>query len=347
MKSRAYKPTDPAWTSGPERLHKLLARAGFGSRRACEDLMRTGRVTIDGTVSDIPGAKADPSVHDIRVDGERLNFPRRVCYMLNKPPGYICTNDDELDRNSQRAIDLIQDTGQGRLYTVGRLDKDSEGLILVTNDGELTQKMTHPSFRIPRLYRVTVRGDLGGDERNQLLSGVWLAEGKLRPENVRIRNRSKKSTVLELTLTEGKNREIRRIFARVSHPVSRLQRVRIGPLNLGDLPAGQYRQLAESDIQQLFASAEAYRTGKLKIKRDKPRAHEETAEEKKRAIASKKTAARRAWSGKRAGSGDGSEGPSRGKRTTSPRSTRSGGSRSGGPRKRGGTSRGSKGDFIG
>ena len=336
MKSKGHKPTDPAWTSGPERLHKLLARAGFGSRRACEDLMQTGRVTIDGADANTPGVKADPGEQDIRVDGERIRFPRRVCYLLNKPVGYICTNDDELERNTQRAIDLIQDTGQGRLYTVGRLDKESEGLILVTNDGELTQKLTHPSFRVPRIYRVTVRGEVTGNARNQLLSGVWIAEGKLRPENVRIRNRSKKSTVLELTLTEGKNREIRRIFARVGHPVSRLQRFRVGPLELGALAPGHYRQLPEEEIALLFDAAEAYRTGKLKIKRDKPRGNDDAPADAKKPV-------QRAWSSKRA---VGTGGPKRDRTTSSV----PGGASSRGQRKPHHKKKkygGRKGDFIG
>ena len=281
MKSRKNKPTDPNWASGPERLHKLLARAGFGSRRACEELIEEGRVTVDGDDIDTLGAKANPAENDIRVDGQRISFPDRACYLLNKPAGYICTNDDELERNTKRAIDLIHDPNANRLYTVGRLDKDSEGLILVTNDGDLTNRLTHPGFRVPKVYRVTVRGEMGGHARDQLLRGVWLDEGKTRPESIRIRNRKKHSTVLEVTLTEGRNREIRRIFAKVSHPVSRLQRVRLGPLVLGDLKAGQYRKLTDSDIDALLKAAEDFKSGKLTVKRDRPNPKPKSAGESK------------------------------------------------------------------
>lgn len=284
MKSKGFRPIDPTWTAGPERLHKLLARAGFGSRRACEEIITAGRVTVDGAEIRTVGGKANPAEHDIRVDGERISFPQRVVFLLYKPPGFICTNADEMGRKDKLAVDLIPASQTMRLYTVGRLDKDSEGLILVTNDGELTNRMTHPSFRVPKVYRVTVRGQLSPEARETLLGGVWLigntSKGKTKaktktkaptktavkakPEKahvdqVRIKSSSRQSSIVEMVLTEGKNREIRRVFAKVKHPVSRLQRIAIGPLEMGSMKAGHFRRLSDAEVDALLEAAKQFR----------------------------------------------------------------------------------------
>lgn len=229
----------------PERLHKLLAHAGFGSRRRCEELIRAGRVTVDGEVVDQLGAKADPDKQELRCDGNPVRPEKRVYFLLCKPKGLICSNSRKDGRT--RVVDLFSHIKQ-RLYTIGRLDVESEGLIIITNDGELCQRVSHPRYRVPRTYRVVVRGSLSAEGTDKIRRGLWLAEGKTAAARLRIHRRSRGSTVLDLTLTEGKNREVRRIFARVGHPVSRLVRTRIGNLRIGRLRPGQWLALSRETL---------------------------------------------------------------------------------------------------
>ncbi|MCA9203981.1 MAG: rRNA pseudouridine synthase [Planctomycetales bacterium] len=228
-----------------ERLQKLLASAGLGSRRECEELITTGRVEVNRQVVSELGARANPTADEIRVDGEPLRLGRRVTYMLNKPPGVVCTNNDPSGR--ARAVDLID--SRDRLFTIGRLDRSSEGLILVTNDGELANRLTHPRYGVAKTYRVEVAGHPTPEELRPLREGVRLAEGVVKVEGLKIRRRFGKSTELELVLTEGLNREIRRMLAKVGHKVLRLTRVAIGRLMLGELPTGAYRELSGKDLQ--------------------------------------------------------------------------------------------------
>ncbi|RMG04663.1 MAG: rRNA pseudouridine synthase [Planctomycetota bacterium] len=239
-------------TDRGERLQKVLAAAGVGSRRQCEELITTGRVEVDGKVVTKLGTKVDPTRQKIRVDGVPVKQPRRVYYMVNKPDGVVCTTRDPSGR--PRVIDMVP-ADRHRLYTIGRLDLHSEGLILVTNDGELTQRLTHPRFGVPKTYVVQVAGTPDREVLAKLKRGIHLAEGVARASRVRVRKRHKQSTILELELCEGKNREIRRMLARIGHKVMRLKRIAVGPVRLGRLAVGHWRPLSAEEIAALRAAA--------------------------------------------------------------------------------------------
>jgi len=237
--------------AGP-RLQKVLAAAGFGSRRQCEELIVTGRVEVDGRPVTQLGTRVDPRQNRITVDGEPLKPIRLLYYAVNKPAGVVCTNRDPSGR--PRVVDLAP-AGDNRLFCVGRLDLNSEGLILLTNDGELTQRLTHPRYEVPKTYRVLVAGRPSPEVLARLKRGVHLAEGMARVEQVRVRSHQKESTVLELVLREGKNREVRRVLARVGHKVMRLTRTAVGPIRLGSLALGAARPLTRNEVEQLRRAA--------------------------------------------------------------------------------------------
>ena len=236
---------------GLERLQKILAAAGLGSRRQCEELILAGRVDVDGRAVTELGTKADPHRATIRVDGVPLAQPRRVYFMVHKPPGVVSTSRDPSGR--PRVIDLVP--YEGRLFTVGRLDMSSEGLILVTNDGELANRLTHPRYGVEKTYQVEVAGELDRKHLAALRGGVHLAEGFARVVSVRIQRQHKNSTRLEIVLAEGRNREIRRVLARVGHKVMRLKRVALGPLRMAELPRGSVRALTRDEVRQLKLAA--------------------------------------------------------------------------------------------
>jgi 23S rRNA pseudouridine2605 synthase len=230
-----------------ERLQKVLARAGLGSRRGCELLIRQGRVTVDGRVVTQLGTRADPQ-QQIKVDGEAIHTQRPVYYLLNKPRGFLTTDYDLSGR--PRAIDLLAGVPQ-RLFCVGRLDRESEGLLLLTNDGELANSVAHPRYSVPKTYVVQVAGRPTSGELAELRKGIYLAEGKVRAEQIRKIGTRGQSTRLEIVLAEGRNREIRRMFARLGHKVMQLRRTRIGPLTDQNLKPGQYRKLRPDEVQTL------------------------------------------------------------------------------------------------
>jgi 23S rRNA pseudouridine2605 synthase len=238
------------------RLQKVLALAGLGSRRACEELILAGRVEVDGRIAEL-GMRVDPDSQEIRVDGEQLKLTRKLYYALNKPPGVVCTHRDPSGRT--RVIDLVD--APSRVFPIGRLDRSSEGLILLTNDGEFANLLAHPRYQVPKTYRVLVAGQPGRDVIAKLLRGVHLAEGVARAASVRVRKTHKQSTEMEIVLCEGKNREIRRILAKLGHKVMRLKRIAIGPVRLGKLPSGAYRPLTPAEVEALRAVARPQRRG--------------------------------------------------------------------------------------
>jgi len=240
-------------TTTGERLQKVLAAAGIDSRRQCEALILAGRVEVDGKAVTKLGTRVDPTQQEIRVDGSPLPDVRPVYYMLNKPPGVVSTNRDPGGRT--RVIDLI-DAEHSHLFPVGRLDASSEGLILVTNDGELANLLTHPRYGIEKTYQVQVAGLMGQGDLVKMRRGMYLAEAKVRPVRVRITSRHKQSTLLEIVLDEGRNREIRRLLARLEHKVMKLRRVAIGPLRLGKLLPGESRRLKRDEVRALMRAAE-------------------------------------------------------------------------------------------
>ncbi len=230
---------------GKERLQKLLASAGLGSRRSCEELITAGRVEVDRQVVTELGVRVDPLAQEIRVDGERLPDPKRVVYVLYKPVGVVTTNYDPTGR--PRVVDLVP--GERRLFAVGRLDRTSEGLILVTNDGDLANLLAHPRYGVEKKYLVQVAGVPSPDLLEKLRRGVRLAEGEVHAKRVTLRSQHKQSAVLEMVLDEGKNREIRRMLAKLGHKVQQLKRVAVGGLSLGNLLPGQWRQLSWAEVE--------------------------------------------------------------------------------------------------
>jgi 23S rRNA pseudouridine2605 synthase len=235
-----------------ERLNKLLAHAGLGSRRHCETLIATGRVSVDGQVVRALGTKVEPGQH-VTVDGQPIRLERSVYWLVNKPRGFLCTNYDPAGR--PRAIDLVPQVSQ-RVYTVGRLDEDSEGLLLLTNNGDLANRLMHPRFGVSKTYLVQVAGHPEKEEFHKLLQGVWLSDGHVRARHVKRLKTQGESTWLRIVLSEGKNREIRRMLARLGHKVMRLKRVAIGPVKLERLPTGKARRLTQAELTGLRQASE-------------------------------------------------------------------------------------------
>ncbi len=236
----------------PQRLQRLLATAGFGSRRQCEALIEEGRVEIDGEIVAQLGTIVDPKAHKVRVDGVPLKQQKLVYYAVNKPTGFLSTNADP--RGRQRVIDLVPDSE--RVFPVGRLDQSSQGLMLLTNDGDLAQQLAHPRFGVRKVYRVTVAGKIEPETMRNMRKGIYIAEGFVRVEGARILKARGRATELEITLREGKNREIRRILARLGHKVQVLRRIAIGPLRLGDMPPGAHRPLSREEVDRLRRAVE-------------------------------------------------------------------------------------------
>ncbi|HVU89568.1 MAG TPA: pseudouridine synthase [Pirellulales bacterium] len=230
-----------------ERLQKVMARAGVGSRRQCEELIAAGRVQIDGRAVTELGTKVARG-QQVVVDGTPLGNVRLVHYVVNKPVGVVSTNFDPSGR--PRVIDLLPQINE-RLFAVGRLDMSSEGLILVTNDGELANRLAHPRYGVEKTYLVQVAGTPDREVIATLRRGVHLAEGLARATQVRVKKTLTHSSLLEIVLSEGKNREIRRILAKVGHKVLRLKRIAIGPVRLAQLPSGEFRPLTPEELKEL------------------------------------------------------------------------------------------------
>ena len=230
-----------------ERLQKLIARAGVCSRRSAESLLTAGRVTVNGVAAHL-GDKADADTDVIAIDGTAIAFAEPAVYlMLNKPRGYVTTLSDELGRAT--AAELVADCGT-RVFPVGRLDKDSEGLLLFTKDGALMQAMTHPSHQVDKTYEVTVTGQLEGAADR--LSAVTELDGEpIVPAQVEIMERREGQALLRVTIHQGKNRQIRRMCAQVGLQVTRLRRVSEDALTLGDLKPGQWRYLTDAEVAAL------------------------------------------------------------------------------------------------
>lgn len=232
-----------------ERLQKLLSAAGVCSRRAAEGYIQAGRVTVNGAAAPL-GTKADPDRDDIRVDGKPLSFGgRRVYLLLNKPRGYVASLSDEKGRRT--VADLVADCGV-RVYPVGRLDLDSEGLLLMTNDGALAQRLAHPSYETEKTYHVWVKGPVEGAAER--LARMTDLEGEpIRPARVEELRRGTDAAALAVTIHEGKNRQVRRMCAACGLTVARLRRVREHTLELGSLPPGKWRRLTAAELESLRA----------------------------------------------------------------------------------------------
>lgn len=230
-----------------ERLNRYLAAAGFGSRRSCDNLIQAQRVAIDGVIVTQPGVRVSEG-QEVTVDRRPVQRQKLVYWLVNKPRGYLCTNHDPAGR--PRVVELLTHVPQ-RVYTVGRLDEDSEGLLLLTNDGELAQRLTHPRFGVEKTYLVQVAGKPEPDLVAKLTKGVWLAEGLAKAKRAKRLREQGNSTWLEIVLAEGKNREIRRMLAKLGNKVLHLRRVAIGPIKLDRLKSGKCRKLSLPELSLL------------------------------------------------------------------------------------------------
>ena len=243
------------YESAKLRIQKHLGAMGVGSRRAVEQMIIDGRITLNGKlITDLP-CFVDPAADDIRVDGRAVSRrrPQHVYFLLNKPKGVVCTQSDP--QNRPRAVDLIPPIRQ-RIYCVGRLDADSTGLIILTNDGALTQRVTHPRYGVAKTYVVQVDGALTGDQLQKLRNGMWLDGVRTQPAHVRVVRRGRNASLLQIRLTEGRNREIRRVLARLGHRVRRLSRVAIGQIRDRGLKVGNFRTMTPQEVAKLTRTAQ-------------------------------------------------------------------------------------------
>jgi 23S rRNA pseudouridine2605 synthase len=237
----------------PQRLQKVMAGAGVGSRRACEELIAAGRVTIDGQRATL-GDKVDPAAAVIHVDGERIVTDTKLVYLaMNKPRGVVSTMDDE--RGRAALADFLPNLAQ-RVYHVGRLDADSEGLLLLTNDGWLAHRLMHPSYEMGKTYLCQIPAPVERGLRRQLMGGVELEDGLVRVDDFRLVDTAGGRALVEVVLHEGRKHVVRRLLGAMGYPVSRLIRTAVGPVKLGDLRSGRTRRLVPAEISALFRAVE-------------------------------------------------------------------------------------------
>ncbi|OMF73077.1 pseudouridine synthase [Paenibacillus glucanolyticus] len=243
-----------------ERLQKIMAQAGVASRRKCEELILEGKVQVNGeTVTEL-GTKADPAQDLITVSGKPIKNEKKVYVMLNKPKGVITSASDPEGRK------IVSDYLKGikeRVYPIGRLDYDTEGLLLLTNDGEFANLLSHPKYHVPKTYLATVKGVPHGTELDKLRQGIMLEDGMTSPAEVEYKDvdPDNKQSVISITIHEGRNRQVRRMFEAISHPVLRLKRISYGDLLLQNLKRGLYRHLTADEINQLMQMAKAAKPG--------------------------------------------------------------------------------------
>ena len=234
------------------RLQKVLAGAGLGSRRACEQIIVAGRVQVDGTVVRELGVRIDPTKAVVHLDGLRLQLDTSlITIALNKPLGVVSTMHDPQGRPS--LAELVSGHSE-RLFHVGRLDAETEGLLLMTNDGELANRLAHPSFGVPKTYLATVEGHVKGSLGPRLRSGVQLDDGPVKVDAYKLVDTMPTQSMVEVVLHEGRNHVVRRMFEAVGHPVTRLLRTQVGPIRLGNLPPGRTRVLGREELGSLMAA---------------------------------------------------------------------------------------------
>jgi len=232
-----------------ERLQKVLAQAGVASRRKSEKLIAAGKVKVNGKVVTKLGTKVDPAKDKIEVNGKLLEGNRKKVYiMINKPRGYVTTVSDPQRR--KKVIDILKGIKE-RVYPVGRLDKDTEGLLLLTNDGELAYRLTHPRYKVYKTYQVRVEGNPPDDKLLKMAKGLILEDGPTAPAFVRRIGVKGENALIELTIREGRKRQVRRMCRHIGHPVLELKRISFGPLRLGSLRPGEYRNLSPKEVQAL------------------------------------------------------------------------------------------------
>ena len=234
-----------------QRLQKVLAAAGVDSRRKCEELILEGIVRVNRKVVDELPAFVDPEKDIITVNGRKIRAAQKVYFLLNKPKGVLCTNRDP--RGRKKAIDIVHTTE--RIFCVGRLDADTTGLIILTNDSELSNRLTHPRYGIAKTYVVRVKGDIKSDQIEKLKKGIWLAEGKTGRAAVKILKRRHTESMIEITIRQGLNRQVRRMLAKIGLPVKSLSRTKIGRLGIRGIGVGKSRPLTKAEGSYLKKTA--------------------------------------------------------------------------------------------
>ncbi len=237
-----------------QRLSKLIAAAGVVSRRKAAALVRSGRVRVDGEIVREPAAEVDPDSSRVEVDGRLIQIQPRRYIILNKPRGPLSTTTDQRGRST--VLDLVPDTAE-RLYPAGRLDADTEGLLLITNDGDLTYRLTHPRYGVEKVYQAEVKGRPSRATLKKLEDGMMLEEGPTGPARTRLLRPGRDESLVEITVHAGRKRMVRRMLAAVGHAVIALRRTRLGALTLGDLRPGQWRQLTQQELAALRAAISA------------------------------------------------------------------------------------------
>ncbi|TCK03462.1 pseudouridine synthase [Phorcysia thermohydrogeniphila] len=230
------------------RLDRLLAEAGFGTRSQVKKLIMKGHVTVNGEVVTVPKFQVDPEKDEVLVDGELVEYEKDYYLILNKPRGYVTSTKDR----EMTVMELLAGIPRPeKLFPVGRLDKDTEGLLLITNDGELAHRLTHPKWKVPKVYYVVVEGEVKEEELEPLRKGMEFKDFKAKPAKVRILSSGKDSSEVEIEITEGKYHQVKRMFSRIGHPVKYLKRVKFGNLELGELPVGEFRSLTPKELEEL------------------------------------------------------------------------------------------------
>lgn len=231
-----------------QRLQKFMAASGIASRRACEKLIVEGRVTVDGQVVTELGFKIDPHSQTVALDGRKIKMPKRFTYvMLNKPSGFVTTLSDELGRPT--VLELVP--VRASVKPVGRLDVNTEGLLLLTDDGEMINRLTHPKYEVSKTYKVTAKGAMFDETVKSLEKGLFVDGKKTAPARVNIKAKNLERTILEITIKEGRKRQVRLMMATVGHPVKSLKRTRFGPLSLTGVKRGSYRFLTNDEVAKL------------------------------------------------------------------------------------------------
>ncbi len=231
------------------RLNKFLASCGVASRRKCDDLIFAGKIKVNGEVIKIPGYQVDPKKDEIVYDNKRIELPKKIYIALNKPERVLCSLKDDFGRTL--ITDLISEIKE-RIFPVGRLDYNSEGLIILTNDGELANRLIHPRYKVEKTYHVLIKGNLTNEDLKKLSEGIQIGEVKTQPAKVKILDMGKKTTFVEIKIKEGKKRQIRKMFQQIGYEVKKLRRVKFGPIKLGNLKKGQWRYLTEKEIKILY-----------------------------------------------------------------------------------------------
>ncbi len=231
------------------RLNKFLASCGISSRRKCDELIFSGKVKVNGEIIKTPAFKIDPDKDEVSVNENFVKLPKKIYIALNKPEGVLCSLKDDFGRTL--IIDLLPEIKE-RIFPVGRLDFNSEGLILLTNDGELSNRLIHPKYKVEKTYHVLIKGNIDEDSLEKLSKGIELDGKKTQPSKIKILDMGKKTTFIEIKIKEGKKRQIRRMLKEVGYEVKKLRRVKFGPIKLGRLKKGEWRYLTKKEVENLY-----------------------------------------------------------------------------------------------